>query len=649
MSRSPPCSRGLAATVGRERSALRQALCRRRASTSLFFPPEILLQSWEMREIKRGGDDLTGSSCKGGRPRDGKGQMTESLASFLEEVQKTKRDGDYFTRRMHKSRRGCNGERQITNALTSGDLHGDSNQDIWTGLSDELKSNLSKSVASLALCYGDRVLFSCSGIIVKCQEHLTRLVTSASLVIAFTDAKKKHHNLKIEVCPEGNEVYQGSLSEYDLDRNFAVVIIRTSLDVDAGLFKRVVGGLPRGMVLALGRSVSGRLMVTSVMLPGDLSKSEDHDLICKMAEAWEGAALFTSDGNFVGMSLFLVMEGACFISWAVMLKWLECMQCTSLKKNTDLRQSKSLKGVRIGARQIGEKSYGHQKDGMTLVNTFEETFGDIYPKGVWREFSTKASSIYHNVVALASFNGKKRNFACTGFFIEWNGSTAILTSASLVRSSSDENKIEENLMIEVLLPNKLQVKGTLLHYSLHYNVALVGVKDCHVRPANIQPHQYVCSKVAAVGRCFKSGALMATIGDGVSWSGTLDCGYIVRSSCKITKVGIGGPLINLDGEVIGMNFYDRRIGTPFLKWNTIDKILAHFCEKSTAGEAGRSVWKIPGDRSNGINRWPVPMPCWRHPDNVDEDLSEDDEFSFGYPSYCRKQYGYINGVKVLLF
>lgn len=86
------------------------------------------------------------------------------------------------------------------------------------------------------------------------------------------------------MCHEGNEVYQGSLAEYDLDRNFAVVIIRTSLDVDAGLFKRVVGSLPRGMVLALGRSISGRLMVTSVMLPGDLSKSEDHDLICKMAE-----------------------------------------------------------------------------------------------------------------------------------------------------------------------------------------------------------------------------------------------------------------------------------------------------------------------------------------------------------------------------
>lgn len=43
---------------------------------------------------------------------------------------------------------------------------------------------------------------------------------------------------------------------------------------------------------------------------------------------------------------------------------------------------------------------------MILVNTFEETFGDVYGKGAWRRLSTKsASSISRNVVALASFNG----------------------------------------------------------------------------------------------------------------------------------------------------------------------------------------------------------------------------------------------------
>ena len=113
---------------------------------------------------------------------------------------------------------------------------------------------------------------------------------------------------------------------------------------------------------------------------------------------------------------------------------------------------------------------------MILVNTFEEAFGDIYPKGVWRELGKKASSnIARYVVALASFigtviysnvpltmpylhfihhlkiksryTGYKRSFACTGFFIEWNGSTIILTSASLVRSSSD--RIDENLRVGI--------------------------------------------------------------------------------------------------------------------------------------------------------------------------------------------------------
>ena len=35
------------------------------------------------------------------------------------------------------------------------------------------------------------------------------------------------------------------------------------------------------------------------------------------------------------------------------------------------------------------------------------------------------------------------------FFIEWNGSAMILTSASLVRDSGDENKIVDNLSVGV--------------------------------------------------------------------------------------------------------------------------------------------------------------------------------------------------------
>jgi hypothetical protein len=43
---------------------------------------------------------------------------------------------------------------------------------------------------------------------------------------------------------------------------------------------------------------------------------------------------------------------------------------------------------------------------MILVNTFEETFGDICGKGAWKKLSEKAaSSVGRHVVALASFNG----------------------------------------------------------------------------------------------------------------------------------------------------------------------------------------------------------------------------------------------------
>jgi hypothetical protein len=92
------------------------------------------------------------------------------------------------------------------------------------------------------------------------------------------------------------------------------------------------------------------------------------------------------------------------------------------------------------------------------------------------------------------------------------------------------------LQIEVLLDDQC-IEGTLQHYSLHYNVALVSVKDYPALCAsNTLLYWGNISEVAAVGRCLKSGALMATGGNPVSWSGTLDCDFLARSTCKISKV-----------------------------------------------------------------------------------------------------------------
>ena len=90
----------------------------------------------------------------------------------------------------------------------------------------------------------------------------------------------------------------------------------------------------------------------------------------------------------------------------------------------------------------------------------------------------------------------------------------------------------------MLLPNKLHTEGTLEHYNLHYNVAIVSFKGFGDHsPANIN----VCGalrfpQVVAVGRCFESSMLMAARGRLAGWQSRFDCDAIQYSTCEITKV-----------------------------------------------------------------------------------------------------------------
>ncbi|XP_047069414.1 uncharacterized protein LOC124677472 [Lolium rigidum] len=585
---------------------------------------------------------------------------------------KAKRRGDHLTRSFHKSKRASKNE-----SMLSGRFLQDSDQVVLSGLSDRPISYLSKIVASITLYKGNIMFFSCSGIAIERQGcHLTRFLTSASLARAL-NSNEDRDDWKIEVRPEGNEVYMGVMSAFDLDRNFVVVSVHGFLDVQVGSFQYALQIPPHGEILvAIGRAVSGEIIVKNVEFEGDpIVLKDDEDLDCRISEAWEGGPLASVDGKVVGINLFLTTRRAVFVPCGTILKHLK-HYLTSQQKKAGLAQSKTTNVYRFGARPIGEESNSYsevhenflnQKQldleamgypklpssmsgaGMILANTFEETFGDIHGEGVWRKFSKKASNINRNVVALASFNGGKRFFACTGFFIEWNESTIILTSASLVRSSGDENKIADNLRIQVLLNSQCR-EGMLQHYNLHYNVALVSVKDYPtLRPSKTLLWWNRTFEVAAIGRCFKTGALMATTGDLVCWTGTLDCDFLATSTCKITKAGIGGPLVSLDGDVIGMNFYDKRIGTPFLGLSDIYRILALFETKSKPGE---HLWKMDEDEKTKPNRWPVPMPRWCNEDedksdDDDEDTSDDDELGFD-PKYGPVRYSYDKGMKVRL-
>ncbi|GAB4836310.1 hypothetical protein Ancab_001225 [Ancistrocladus abbreviatus] len=192
--------------------------------------------------------------------------------------------------------------------------------------------------------------------------------------------------------------------------------------------------------------------------------------------------------------------------------------------------------------------------------------------------------------------------ACSGTIVEceqdeeggWIGT--ILTSASLLGSPGS--------LVRVCLADRKVCSGEVQASDLHYNIAVVKIKldvpvptavlrhldDCmplsiealrnpksfqlrsqygHSSPFNIHPG----SKVIALGRrgnvraCNVGGHLLASPGKfSIDWC-DLDCRELFKASCTVAPDFIGGPLINSDGEVIGVNFYHDHYYTPFLPIN----------------------------------------------------------------------------------
>uniref|UniRef100_A0A0D9V6F2 Uncharacterized protein n=1 Tax=Leersia perrieri TaxID=77586 RepID=A0A0D9V6F2_9ORYZ len=392
---------------------------------------------------------------------------------------------------------------------------------------------------------------------------------------------------RIEVRYEGNAVI-GCLDEYDLEHEIAFVKVMTDLDVHELVPNHVAEFLPRGKVVSVGCDISGKLMTTDGMLISDSNGREDTKEFmlstCKISEDWEGGALFDSDENLVGMNLFFVMGRSFFLPISMILERLEYFR-TSHRRRKFFALAAKLKAVRC----------------CILMPWFDHiSFGEVLMLMLFRRVGGRLAADMPK--SLLEDIRCEDQFEC----LDSMGypKPSIVPSTYKPDGMVITNTFEETFgnILKVLLPNKKHTEGTLQHCNLHYNVALVSVKNFRALcPANLHHKQ--------------------------------------------GNAGIGGPLVDFDGKYIGINFYDAIVGTPYLSWTSILRVLAHFDEERTIDKVGNGDspsgvldWKMAGDRSVRPNSWPVPQPYWCHPDKLP--VKDDDS---GSP--VRRVYGYFNGIK----
>ncbi|KAM0836926.1 hypothetical protein ACQ4PT_062001 [Festuca glaucescens] len=537
-------------------------------------------------------------------------------------------------------------KKAFTQHITFEDGFGKSCQSSSSVLTKQIVSEVSESVVSLASFIGDTVLFECTGIFIEnlCADA-TSILTSLNIVgssdFEITD------NLRIKVRLPSDRIVIGWLHHCDYEYDLAVVNVRRARGFREAHISSSHCVQSNGKVIAVRRCFnSGMLKTTNGIAIGSAS-----DELCelmlstyKINTAWIGCPFIDFDGNFVGLNL----RSGGRTSFVPMDKILECLRFSGALRSV-IRDLQYLQAVAslvgfitifvlplsyhtflsdliavldakqyltVGSNQVG---FGTNKPSTTKAHnavmspndvfqmhvkySFEEEFED----NIWSTLSEDvASTMFECVVSLASFDGDARCFACTGVFVGCNP-MRILTSASLVRTSGDGNKIDRNLRIQVYLNNKRHVIGTLKHYDLHYNVAVVEIMgSCSSRAMELEKHIPFIpnSEVVAVGCLFEHRKLMASRGVLINRKSQLSCEELRISTCEITKAGIGGPLIDTCGNFIGMNFFHEE-ETPYLPREIIQEVLGYSDDE----------WHNATDTNDEgcSDSWPVPKQCWVYP------------------------------------
>ncbi|XP_062198424.1 uncharacterized protein LOC133901165 isoform X2 [Phragmites australis] len=194
-----------------------------------------------------------------------------------------------------------------------------------------------------------------------------------------------------------------------------------------------------------------------------------------------------------------------------------------------------------------------------------------------------ALCISRSVVSLVSSVDGNILFACTGTVVDHVGSaTWILTSATLVRKPGTDYDAYQGgeVKIEVLLHNKRAIDGCIAMCNLQYNIAVVTVEsqlDLPMVALNDLPGCYstLVRPVIAVGRDSKSQGLLVRHGDMIRERSKLDCSELLVCTCPVSKMFIGGLVMDFERRIIGISFFGKDI-TPVLPIDIAARCLQHF-------------------------------------------------------------------------
>ncbi|CAM0954864.1 unnamed protein product [Alopecurus aequalis] len=450
-------------------------------------------------------------------------------------------------------------------------------------LSQELAAELSRSIVSLTSFDGEKIHSVCTGIVVRNDDQLgISLVTSMDLVTSRGLVTTGHsgfmRTLKIKVHLPNGEVVDASLQDYSVACNVLFLAIESIPDLRPACLGKQMQVEPSTQLLAASLCpMSDKFLVTTGVLAEGPVGVESHGIMwstCMITEVGSGGPLVDLCGNLVGMNLCMKEGITPFVPAELIIEYRD-NGFWNYFKNIPAPVNFSSEGTSSLDAIISRSSQNGSSEGSENKNQESYAFPNHGADGEWCDLDQElASELSPRIISLASFYGEALHSECTGIVIDRKLSSAsFLTTGSLFRSLRQDHW--NDLTIKVRLPNGEVVYGELQYYSGPYSLSVVITHslppslDLCVSFRGKDTQVESSGELLAVMRCFDSGRLMST-------RGSLTAGIHEEnrklSTCKIIEAASGGPLVDCDGNIVGINYYDGKIN-PFLPSNLILKCL----------------------------------------------------------------------------